>query len=184
MIISPQALKDGAVVASKIAAGAVTDIKLSSDFLKVVSDTTLVAAATTINLTGLNLETDGCYIICLSTKDNIASNGHIHLNFNSDTTDTDYYSSASGGANNADINGYSSGETQQYFICIQKVVGCNPTAVALQFRGTTSGAPATVSPISIIKKDSTANVTSIQLVASGANALISGTRVILFKSVI
>jgi hypothetical protein len=179
MIVSPSGLKDGAVVASKIATGAVTDIKLSSDFMKKIGETTLTGAGTTIQFTGLDLATDGLYMLVLTTDDNVAGNGAIRLEYNGDTTVAHYYTNA---GNTADFNGYNSGDTQMYVIFITRDPAGYPVAFGSELRGTNTSLAALIN-VTHVRNDTT-NVTSIELVASNANAMKIGTRCILMKPMV
>lgn len=66
-------------------------IKDVGNYLQFVSSNTLVGAATSIDLTGLDISTDGMYRIDVYQV-GPANNNSVYCYFNADTTATNYYS--------------------------------------------------------------------------------------------
>lgn len=151
------------------------------------------AAATTLTLSGLDLDTDGRYLIFYAFKNATTSTATISLYYNSDTTATNYQRQTadfSGStptiqqANDAGVLGLQSttggvnGDNNGYFF-IANDVSARPRLVNIQSRDGTTGLR--VQLVSHYWKTSGANVTGITFSSSVASAFAIGSTAQLWK---
>jgi len=171
-------IKDAAVTAAKLAAGV-------GGALQLVETKTLGAGATTISFTGLDIGTDGRYFFMADIKDTSAS--WLKINFNTDTTDTNYYAQAnaftnttiSGSRNNNPkiFGGMGSGENAFIVGWIQQDTAGYIVAIT---KGMSSRASAIRQDDSMIcTSASVSNMTSLQFVAQ--NNMQTDTTISLYK---
>lgn len=157
-------------------------------FEKIV-DTTLTAAATSIDVTGLDINTDKEYLLIFRCKEATGGGGiSIRIYINNDTTNTNYYTqymigdgaAAACGRDNDCllVNPAASQDADVQVWIVRDVTGlaritlteCYNTTTAINagFKGITKTATVT-------------NITQITLTSSGANSLAIGSRLIIYK---
>ena len=78
-----------------------TWVLVAAGAFELVGSTILAATATSVSVTGLDLDTDKRYVIFVSIKNAYAGSNAVYVDFNADTTPTHYYfqrSTSIGGA--------------------------------------------------------------------------------------
>lgn len=155
-------------------------------FWKVISDTTLTVNQTFIDFLNLDLNTDGEYILTVSFYNNNAVNSNYNLFINGDLVDANYFRTivSNGGAGVSSNSGvFITLSLNESFSGVFHILN-NPKGKPFQ-RCIASSAPAALNAaecldISILCP-AAANVTSMRLNSSIANALPAGSRFILSK---
>jgi hypothetical protein len=158
---------------------------------QIASEIVSGAAVTSIQFTGLDLDTDGHYLIRLFFTNATGSDSAVYLEVNGDTTLTNYYNqalqAAAAGASAARINspqvGFMKGAAGKECIMdlhLYKKASINPYCNVV---GTyTDGGASTI--ILLNKSwvhNNTTNVTSIELVGSVASSIAIGSHVTVYK---
>lgn len=159
---------------------------LTKGFWKVISDTTLVANQTFIDFLNLDLNTDGEYILAASIFNNNVANTDYNLFMNGDFADIDYIRHLF--VDPVSISGNSGvfiTLAQNESISIEFHILRNPIGKIYQtFIATNLNAALNVTSIeigSVVLFPPAANLTSLRLNASNANALPAGSRFTLSK---
>lgn len=152
-----------------------------------LAETTLGSNQTSVSFTGLDLATDQCYVLHAKVQNNAAGTVIVSLEYNSDTTTTNYYrqslfatNTTIGGNrnNNADILSVAASSFVEAWIWINRDIGGYARAISL----TNCNAASAILWQSLVHIwNATSNPTSIQLVADTANALKSGSIFRLFR---
>lgn len=178
---------DNSVTTAKIYANAVTSAKLAYPKFDKIVDSTLAAAATSIDITGLDLATDKMYIIQLKLKNAVGAND-IAMFVNGDTTVTDYYTEriyamttgiTALNENNANITSiFDTNTNSNVTIFIENNVTGNATARALGNCYYSAG-------LSMLDKfwawTGTNNLIRLTFTGSVASGLAIGCRIMIFK---
>lgn len=148
------------------------------------------SAATTLTLSGLDLATDGCYVVHAVLKNATASDSDCSLYYNGDTTSGNYCFQVIAGVSTA-VQGaaVASGviltlkASSHSFadIRIRRDVDGNPRAVSHVARGQGTTTPTTELQLLSHLRKNTANVTSITLSSAVASALAVGSYFKVFK---
>lgn len=153
-------------------------------------ETTSGGPVSSVDFTGLDLETDHAYMIVGYLLNDVGtSGGDLRLFVNSDTTTTNYYrqeisrsatTMAGDRVNNPRIGNMASNPTNQLIVIfMSKISGQEPYAVAFN----NPAAPASILWDSHFwVHNSTTNVTSISLASENANHISDGSRIALFKA--
>lgn len=168
--------------------GSLTSAKLNfGTFEKITTTTVGVGGATSISFTGLDLDTDRVYYIILSSKNNGVGNTDIKLEYNGDTTNTNYYIQQLW-ADNANVGGARANAAS---IC--NFNNSTDNIITFWICRDVSGYPRCISnsnsraPNGILRDEFfhvynvVANVTSIQLIAGAANGFAQDTKAHIFK---
>jgi len=170
---------------AEITAGAVTAAKLASmgAMIEVGSDT-LTGADSVIEVTGLDLDTDGVYIGYISCE--AAANGVLGIYLNSDSTATNYYAQEYN-VNNAAIAGsrgnafapfgLNAGENAVIWFMISPDVDGYPRI--LWFSNMYAVASLQIRNCYCVRNN-TANVTSIHVYNNGSN-FSAGSKLVIYK---
>lgn len=158
-----------------------------------LGEVVVTSATTDIDFTGLDLETDGRYMLVASHVPNAAGAQTVRLYYNGDTTTANYYRAFMGsdGANPAYGGGgveaeiYASGDTSTPYhalaeVILSKAAGHRAHAISRVARYTSTGSFGVLN-YSHVRFSSTDNVTSIKLRNSVANGFGVGTRVALYR---
>ena len=153
-------------------------------------DDTIVSggAVSDYDVTGLDAEAEGGYILVVHVKG--AGNSSIYLYFNGDTTATNYYYQHISGnhttvtasrANSPIVGDTGAGESSQADIIITKVPGMEGLARATSVY---SSAAATYLSVRGMKGVSTTNITQLTLHCLSGNHFDDGTRFQLFRRLV
>mgnify|MGYP001578255512 CR=1 FL=1 len=188
-IIGTWQIPDNTITTAKILDGTILDADMSFRTLKKVAETTLVAQATTITFTGLDINTDQEYFIVVNWLNSAAGNTTLSMYVNNDTTATNYYceegfDSGAGrtvaNINDARVAGITNaGAVSGIGVLFRDVTG-NPRASF----NTTELATTLVRNYSyaMVKTATVANITQLDFTASAANGLDVGTRITIYGS--
>lgn len=158
-----------------------------------LGEVVVTSATTDIDFTGLDLETDGRYMLVASHVPNAAGAQTVRLYYNGDTTTANYYRAFMGsdGANPAYGGGgveaeiYASGDTSTPYhalaeVILSKAAGHRAHAISRVARYTSTGSFGVLN-YSHVRFSSTDNVTSLKLRNSVTNGFGVGTRVALYR---
>lgn len=156
---------------------------------ELVTDTTLTATAQQIDITSVDLEAEGVYLVLLTWKQTaLAGTSSCSLYYNSDTTATNYYTqkflanhtTISGARGNDAILGQCDQNHDTVFVIwIGKAVGEEAQASCYAHQGL---APASIQlTVKLHKWTSSNNVTTISLKTGGADEFGIGTRIQVFR---
>lgn len=173
---------------AELAAGAVTLDKIENKIMKQVTSLTLGADATSVNITNLDLDATGVFYLDIVTKHNSAGDDSIRLQFNGDTTETNYYNissevvSAAATAysltNSSQIAWVTANQAVYLKIGIGKIAGNNPvTHVCVNEN---DGAGLRYFQTTHVHVDTT-NITSLQLINDDVDGIKAGTKIILYE---
>lgn len=145
------------------------------------------AAATSITFTGLDLATDGTYIVEAAIKNDTATNGYVNLFYNGDTTVSNYdvqftsgagTSTASARKDDANCAHLYSSSTTNISIEISRDIDGKASAIFRSREGTSA---ALVSRWGVHMQVTAANVTSLAIATEVASALAIGSYVKIWK---
>ena len=154
--------------------------------LSLVETITLTEAGTTFDFTGLDINTDGKYMILFEIQNNTASDALLYLYVNNDTTTTNYYSQyfrannaslGSGRANNAQIAFYYA--SKEAFGEIKISLTPNNYVHAIMHQLDNRGSAISKFDIVLTKVATVANITQLTFV--GTQVLAIGSKVSLYK---
>jgi len=157
--------------------------------MQLVATTTIAgAAATSIDFSGLDIDTDGYYFFIAKIKEANVGTGFLYLYANNDTTTTNYNSDLMGAdnasaelarANRAEI-GYMTQNTEGFHFGLVNL-SVNDVPEALTFGVTGASASAKIRQYGWKKTATTANITQLTFTSSNASALAIGTTISLYK---
>lgn len=147
------------------------------------------SAATTLTLSGLDLATDGRYVMYMVAKNATLSNAVLSLYYNADTTDTNYWRQAFN-ANNTTVSA-SRGNDAAIVTLVSSVDLSGKVEIAKDISGSPRAnasfgrdAPASIRiDMTAHAWTSTANVTGITITSSVANSLAVGSYFKVYKVV-
>ena len=145
------------------------------------------SAATTLTMSGLDISTDGRYIIELSFKNATGSAATVSLTFNADTTATNYYaqfqtgngsSSTAARSNSAAVFSMSASECVASQIKIRRDLDSLPHT---SFQTSRGGGSTIQTQLCEHAWNSSANITSLTFTSSVANSLAVGSNIKVWK---
>jgi len=159
----------------------------TGSFIYVGEDVVTGSASTSIEVTGLDLNSDGCYLVLINCE-TAAAPSSIHLEYNNDTTASHYGNSytrftgstVSGAAADTSVLHYA-GNGESYFtrmFITQNLATDETHAIVDTMEGYNGRYRQTGSHL---WQGSGANVTSIKYKSANANALGVGTKIIVYK---
>lgn len=140
------------------------------------------AASTSLSISGLNLNADEMYEVEVNIDNGSGSTALLSLNYNADTTATNYFRGFMNGtslssANDAQMDGLLTTEAGRYRISITKDFDGKPRAFFSFSRAT----GASMIRVGSHLWNNTANVTSLQIVSSVASAISAGSYIRVWK---
>jgi len=152
-----------------------------------IGDVTLSTAATSVSFDGLDLDSDGLYLLIFYDVNASSTDSNwIKLYFNDDTTATNYYRQyiqgdnttvGSARANNADLFMTSANKTGLKFVWIMKTPNNYPKCIGLQDWEDTG----LITQVNSFVRVNTENVTKITVHSRFTNQFGVGSRFILLK---
>jgi len=187
-VVDTAALKAAAVTGAKIADSTIASGKLTFGTWEKISDTYFSTAATTLTITGLDINTHKCYMMIINLVNDAAVGSAYQLFVEGDTTATNYYSQyiiATGTSltadrsNDAGIGYTEAGDRLSTILFIFRDPDGYYRVNLLLQRYT--GSAVCYFDRRICKTAPVTNITRLDLIASQTNGLGVGTRVMLFK---
>jgi len=162
---------------------------LSEAFVKIADTTVSGGAVTSVQFTGLDLETDGTYYISLYLLSAGAGGANIELQVNGDTTTTNYYNTRAQGShasivstrfNTAGFSYLPDADIMVAHAYITKIASQPPWANCTSGFGDPALADITLWN-GTWGHANTTNVTSIEVVSTTASAIANGSRLVLYQ---
>jgi len=181
-------IADSAITTAKIADSAVTPAKLSFGCWEKVADITVEGSAVTdIVVDGLDLDTHRAYMIIFKVKNPTANSSGMHIFFNDDTNDANYYQQylyvsgtdiSANRANNSIFTWVINGKENNTWGLLTRGPTGIPKFHALNIR---EGGSTVSIEIRHVSWTTSANVTKIQIHSDQADAISVGSNLMIFK---
>jgi len=160
---------------------------MTEAYIKVSETTVSGGAVTSVQFTGLDLESDETYLIYVLLKNATASASTISMTVNSDATATNYYAqtmirsdttAAGNRTNDAQIGYMNASDFYHGHLFVHKLAGVNPWANYVSCYNAT----ATVNVWNgAWVHNSTTNVTTLTIIGSTASSIADGSKIIIYK---